>query len=70
LTDTLAAPTTGRKRWVSLAWRFIVARADQNVLVQIRMLVNGGGIRKGRVALVTYWHVELPAHPNVLLKAW
>ena len=37
-----------------------------NVLIPIRVLIDGGSVRQVRVTRVTYWHVELPAH-DVLL---
>jgi autotransporter passenger strand-loop-strand repeat protein len=38
------------------------------VLIPIRYLLNGSTIRQQRIAAVTYWHVELPAHAVLLAE--
>ena len=45
-----------------------MAHPDGEVLVPVRLLVNGTSIRHERVATVTYWHIELPAHAIVLAE--
>jgi hypothetical protein len=39
-----------------------------NVLIPIRLLINGGSVRQVRVTRVTYWHVELHAHDVLLAE--
>ena len=36
------------------------------VLIPIRYLINAATVRQRRVAAVSYWHVELPAHGVIL----
>ena len=38
------------------------------MLIPVRYLLNGATMRQERVALVTYWHVELPRHAVLLAE--